>query len=622
MTFYNPKVTDIDPALLDEAKAKVEKFTAHFADDPAILSAWGHHYFCPEDGGRLIYDQDQPTIHRCKCCGKAYDAEHLDRTWQTFYRNDAVVTALVAAVVYRAAGDESCLHAAEKLLSFYAGRYLEFPIHNKKDLTFPDYASMEWGCGRIMPQGLNEAIVAIRIAQAMKVLGNDASEELRRSVAAMFREAWQLLKPQATSIHNISCWLLSAIGVMGFYLQDDEMVRFAFDSEFGMRRQLREGVTKDGFWYEGSIHYNFFLLEGVSFLALFAHDSGYDFGQEELAVLSRMLEQAYAYAFDGGAFPTPNDGWPDINLKTYLHVYHAFARVFGENSVVGELVKNIEADVIPRMTLPMSEPFYLGQTALERLMFNPDFDYSRFTKIPRSSYNYPLSNFAMLRAGRLNVFLKYGLNGKSHAHPDIMNIEISYDGLRLSRDLSNAGYSSRLCQEWHRKTLAHNTVVMNGQDMTSVHPGQPLTFDAQHIAARAENVYDGVDYERELSVTPDMLHDAFRVSTAQDATFDYVLHLEKDVTLTLPEGAQPASLGYAEHGYQYAGDVRICPEAPSLTLHARRGDTQIDITIALDGGKRLYICRTPDNPIGASRHTLIVRAQGRAPGFAATMTFR
>ncbi len=78
------------------------------------------------------------------------------------------------------------------------------------------------------------------------------------------------MAPQAVAIHNISCWSLSAIGVMGLAMHDQEMIDYAFKSQFNMHEQLKKGVTKDGFWYEGSIHYNFFLLEGVSYLFLFS----------------------------------------------------------------------------------------------------------------------------------------------------------------------------------------------------------------------------------------------------------------------------------------------------------------------------------------------------------------
>lgn len=83
------------------------------------------------------------------------------------------------------------------------------------------------------------------------------------------------------------------------------MIDYAFKSQFNMHEQLKKGVTKDGFWYEGSIHYNFFLLEGVSYLFLFSKIYDYDFGQESTAILERMFVQAYQYAFDNLYLPIP-----------------------------------------------------------------------------------------------------------------------------------------------------------------------------------------------------------------------------------------------------------------------------------------------------------------------------
>lgn len=129
-------------------------------------------------------------------------------------------------------------------------------------------------------------------------------------------------------------------------MHDQEMIDYAFKSQFNMHEQLKKGVTKDGFWYEGSIHYNFFLLEGVSYLFLFSKIYDYDFGQESTAILERMFVQAYQYAFDNLYLPNPNDGWPDLNLKTFSYVYHTAARAFGEYSPVGNILKIIEQ--IPR----------------------------------------------------------------------------------------------------------------------------------------------------------------------------------------------------------------------------------------------------------------------------------
>ena len=198
---------------------------------------------------------------------------------------------------------------------------------------------------------------------------------------------------------------------------------------------------------------------------------------------------------------------------------------------MGNLLKIIENDPNPRTTLPLSEPYYCcGTVCLEQLLFNIDFDYSDYRPVAHVSNTFPTSNFAMLRNNNWNVFVKYGLNGKSHAHPDIMNIEVMYKDQRISRDLSNAGYQSRLCNEWHRKTLSHNTVCWNGQDITSVHPGKCLHFDADSFSGLALDVYEGIDYQRNLHITEDSLVDEFLVQ-GKPGVYDYVFHLEPQLQL-------------------------------------------------------------------------------------------
>ena len=77
-------------------KKDVDDFLPSFCDSPAKLSRWGHHYFCDDDGGRLIFDLNSPHSHRCEICGKVYSNDVQDGVWVTFYRNRAVVLALVS----------------------------------------------------------------------------------------------------------------------------------------------------------------------------------------------------------------------------------------------------------------------------------------------------------------------------------------------------------------------------------------------------------------------------------------------------------------------------------------------------------------------------------------------
>lgn len=380
-------------------------------------------------------------------------------------------------------------------------------------------------------------------------------------------------------------------------------------------------MTADGFWYEGSIHYNFFLLEGVSYLFLFSKIYGYDFGQESTAIFERMFEKAYEYAFDNLYLPNPNDGWPNLNLRTFSYVYHTAARAFGEKSKVGNLLKIIENDPNPRTTLPLSEPYYCcGTVCLEQLLFNIDFDYSDYRPVAHVSNTFPTSNFAMLRNNNWNVFVKYGLNGKSHAHPDIMNIEVMYKDQRISRDLSNAGYQSRLCNEWHRKTLSHNTVCWNGQDITSVHPGKCLHFDADSFSGLALDVYEGIDYQRNLHITEDSLVDEFLVQ-GKPGVYDYVFHLEPQLQLECEMPLEDASLGFSENGYQHVEETKkVLVLGDKAVLWAVFGELRMKIELQLENGQELFLLKTKDNPVNQTRRSILVRARGEKVRYSMQLT--
>ncbi len=602
--------------LIETMKQDVDAFMPEFHDSPDRISRWGHYYFCDEDGGRLIFDLNSPREHRCQVCGKVYKNEILDGVWVYFYRNRAVVMGLVSAVIYKATGEKKYLDYAVKVIDFYAEHYREFVLHNKENAVCESYDSMAWGCGRMMPQGLNESIVAIRFVQTLEIIRDAVAESwLEKIHKKLFREMFCLLAPQATSIHNISCWNLSAIGVMGLAFRDQEMIRFAFESEYNIREQLRRGVTEDFFWYEGSIHYNFFLLEGISYLFLFSKIYQYDFGQESSRIFENMFIQAYHYAFDNQYLPNPNDGWPNLNLRTFSYIYHTVARAFGEDSRVGNLIKLIEADPKERTSLPLSEPYYCrNRVCLEQLLFNLDFDYKTFRPEPRTSRNFPRSNFVILRNGTWNAFMKYGLNGKSHAHPDIMNIELMCGGRRVSRDLSNAGYRSRLCNEWHRKTLSHNTVCFNGEDMVSVHPGECLYYDGKKVTARAVNVYEGVDYCRTIEIGTNWFEDAFQVSGSREGIYDYTFHFEPDFVLECDWDAQEGELGFKRNGYEHILEIKkVKKRGEQALIYAQADGQRLKATVDLSGGKELYLLKTMDNPVTRIRTTLLVRGTGTEP---------
>lgn len=600
-------------AAIIKIKSEVDDFYSSFNDDPSIISEWGHYYFCNYDGGRLIYDRKNPKSHKCEICGKDYTDEVYDGVWTYFYRNEAILTAWKAAALYAYDKNPHYLDILMEIIGFYAKNYTKFVIHNKERDRFLNIDDMKWGCGRIMPQGLNESIITIRMIQALEIVKNDLPKSFLDEIYhSMFKEIFKLLKPQVNQIHNIRCWNNSAIAVMGFFFNDKEMIDFVFNGEYNIIRQIKEGVTKDGFWYEGSIHYNFFTLEGITPALLFSSIYNYDFDLDAKNIIRNMFISAYNYAFTNLYLPNPNDGWPSINLKTYSYIYSVAAKVFNSDKEIVNILKIILNNKYPRTTLPLSKPYYINnEIAFEQLLLNTDMDIHNYSIIPQKTLNFSMSSFGMIRNENMNVFVKYGLNGPSHAHPDIINIEVMYKDGMISRDISNAGYISLLCNEWHRRSLAHNTVIMNDLDITSRSPGKTLKYSKDHIICEALNVYDGVDEIREIKLLKNGFSDIVQIKSANDGVFDYVFHLENDINLAISNDFISSSLGFKENGYQYVKDVmKYNKKTDVLTLEAKRSNQNIAIDLDLKDHE-LYVAKTMDNPVNKERTTIIIRGNGK-----------
>lgn len=600
-------------AAIIKIKSEVDDFYSSFNDDPSIISEWGHYYFCNYDGGRLIYDRKNPKSHKCEICGKDYTDEVYDGVWTYFYRNEAILTAWKAAALYAYDKNPHYLDILMEIIGFYAKNYTKFVIHNKERDRFLNIDDMKWGCGRIMPQGLNESIITIRMIQALEIVKNDLPKSFLDEIYhSMFKEIFKLLKPQVNQIHNIRCWNNSAIAVMGFFFNDKEMIDFVFNGEYNIIRQIKEGVTKDGFWYEGSIHYNFFTLEGITPALLFSSIYNYDFDLDAKNIIRNMFISAYNYAFTNLYLPNPNDGWPSINLKTYSYIYSVAAKVFNSDKEIVNILKIILNNKYPRTTLPLSKPYYINnEIAFEQLLLNTDMDIHNYSIIPQKTLNFSMSSFGMIRNENMNVFVKYGLNGPSHAHPDIINIEVMYEDGMISRDISNAGYISLLCNEWHRRSLAHNTVIMNGLDITSRSPGKTLKYSKDHIICEALNVYDGVDEIREIKLLKNGFSDIVQIKSTNDGVFDYVFHLENDINLAISNDFISSNLGFKENGYQYVKDVmKYNKKTDVLTLEAKRSNQNIAIDLDLKDHE-LYVAKTMDNPVNKERTTIIIRGNGK-----------
>ena len=592
--------------MLNEMVNEIEMLNENFNDSPELLSGWGHDYFCNEDGGALIYDINTPHVHRCPICGKEYTGIKYDQCWRYTYRYNLMASLPKATLLYRVTKDRKYISYIERILNFYKENYLKFKLQAKGKVV-EDLTIDVGGASRIMPQGLNEAIMITKISFALELIKDEISQEWVEDLYNnFFKHVIDILDKQRVRIHNIALWIGAAIASVGALLNDKSIIDSVYNGEFGVKNQIKHGFTKDGFWYEGSIHYNYFALEGVVTFFMIAKLNNYEIDKETLDNILFILKAPYEYSFKNLRLPNPNDGWPDLGLKTYSYIYYMAYATYRDE--LKELLEIIEGNKDERTDVALSKTYYFeNRIPLEKLVFGPEIE-GKDIPDRRKSKLFSNSSFGMLRNNRVNVFMKYGHYTESHIHPDKMNLEVMIDEKYLTRDLSNPGYGSKMCNEWNRMTLSHNSVVIDGKNQNTVNAGKVEVFtDTQMKAVNEEAYSDNTKFIREINLLERGYEDNFTVETTNSKVKDWFFHLEEGIELKTSLTLEVADLGYNENGYQHLKEIkRVINSSERVELIWNFFGKELRSEINLEG-KELFIGKSYDNPGNRYRTTLVLR---------------
>ncbi|MBQ3141818.1 MAG: alginate lyase family protein, partial [Clostridia bacterium] len=503
----------------NDMKARCDYFVEKGYDDLDRVSGWGHNYVCEKCGEGLKFDLDRPVGQLCPACGHVNMKAPQNDAWTCSYRAGYIGSAESAAMLYKLTGQRHYVEHAQKVISFYADNYQKL----RNWVVHPMYL------GRLNGQHLTDDSSVIAIVVALSILREELGEDYVQEIGdkLLIPEAL-FLKPFAYYINNIPVWDLCAIAAVGVLYNRHDLVDYAFNSDFGLINQVKLGLTKENFWYEGSVHYHFYCVGPMNTLLQYIMAMDYkadyitDFGE----TLRDMYVMPAELSFANGMLPNPNDGWPFISLANNTAAYDTINACYDH-----PMIKWVCANMYDgRMTM-MDKNLNKVQTSggIQRLIFGIDpVDYDKYQRPQKGSQVWEDTNFSMLRRGDLEVFLKHGLIISSHSHFDIMNIEVASFGEITSYDLSTNGYGSFLFN-WQQGTLSHFTVMTDIRNIPKKSRGELLEFDADnaHIKARAKDCYPNVDYTRDLTVTEDnRLLDTF---TCEDATgkehiYDYTCY--------------------------------------------------------------------------------------------------
>lgn len=599
--------------ILDTVRTDTDWWVRHYADDAAYIAGWGHNYFCLHCSSALVFDPAKPEEHRCSRCGIERRDADTDEAWRYSYRTRASVQVFHAAVLFNLTGETEYMQFIRRVLTFYADHLDAFRVRVP--------AGFE---GRFSGTNLTDAVSICWLLNGMELVKKQfAAEELSRYKADFFLPMAEFLHRKPGGTPNISCWMKSALGMIGLFFDERDWCRLAADGEEGITRWLNEGLLPSGFWYESSFHYHFYCAEGLTYYAAFCGLYGYDQAGFTDAI-RRMYRYPVPYAFPNGLFPSPNDGWPMLGFANYAHQYEWIRNVFDEPLYRYALAQCYEDP---------DEAGHPGDRSttgggLPRLLFGTDWrgeleraerEHPGAVRPVRESRHDDHIHYALLQNEQASVFLKYGFVIREHSHADIMNFELFLgDGL-VSRDISNSGYGSDLFREWQRKSIAHNTVMLDRHNQPNRPHGRLLEFRAADNLCRvaADDVYPGWTFTRSLQLLPDRLQDEFVVAPAIQAdtgaaahthTFDWFFHASGEIDTRLP--MQPAEPPGEADGYSYMQQVACCETDDdweiSWVLPGKR------VTLAMEGhpGTVVYVFQGPEHRADLLRWGVMVRRTG------------
>jgi hypothetical protein len=496
---------------------------------PIEIPARGGHFhlfFCV-DGDRLEVPKDQrfvPGPYRCPKCGKQYNGEKFEgalrRVVHGWLAQAALDLALVSAIEHK---PEYAAKATE-ILSAYATAY---PGPHTDSLT-----------GGMNYQSLDEAMWAIPLAQAYDLIHADLSPEQRTKIEAFLRAVAQGL--QRCGINgNWGSWHLSAVGVIGYAVEDDRLIDWATER---FKQQIRDQLGDDGLWPESVHTYHYFPLLAFMAFADAAWHAGTDLYHWEGKLgksLLLMFTAPLQYAYPDLRLAAINDGWFQsfVPADCYELAYHRtqdprFAWVLANGYRRGAMpAGRVNTDTRDSL-----------RSGLYAFLFGADIP-TKITAPSAASVNFPVLGICMLRStnGAMLSF-DYG-PFLGHGQRDKMGITLFANRKLRLADYGTPGYGASILP-WYQSTFAHNTVVVDGKSQNPTKENNVKLWlggaNLEAAASETKEAYRGVTHTRMVVRIGDYFVVADQLKSNEEHTFDLYLHSEGKLSLEGRNGgAQP-----------------------------------------------------------------------------------
>lgn len=491
--------------VLDSLRLVVEERLRHPLEVPMLEGGHLHQYCCPVHNVTFTFNWDKPTSHYCPVCKKEWnDKNAYNWAWVNWVHAHNLDYLNACMYLYLATDERKYAEYIRDMLLDYARKYPTYMVHNS------NREPSEAHSGKMFAQSLDEAVWATDAARAYDVAKPVITLEEQRFIEKGYlRECANLLLRRKDG-GNWQAWHNSGLAALGVALHDDAILDVVLnDEKYGYKALMKKHVYPDGWWNEGSPTYHFYPLRAILLTAEAFQCRKVDLFDDHLR---KMFVSPILGTYRDLTFPAHNDGWYGESLLAQVKLYELAYHYYKDS-----LLLNTLADCYTRTERVNPEA-----------LINPIEIKSLFSTVTLKSCTFDNLGVTLLKSGTNTVVLKHGSHGGGHGHPDKLSISIHNGKREILSDLGTCAYGVPDYTKWYRKTLGHNTVVVDGKDQlasdASLVQFKPSSKGGT-VVAEANDVYAGVMMKRKVSLKDNLVEDVFTCASDSEHVYDYVLLL-------------------------------------------------------------------------------------------------
>lgn len=502
-----------------------------------------------------------------------------------------------AGQLYTETGDEKYADYCKKMFLAYAQIYPGLPKHP----TDRSYAT-----GKIFWQSLNDANWMVYGSQAYAAIYDYLSTADRQRIEDNFLRPYadyiSIDSPQFFNrVHNHSTWGNAAVGMVGLAIKDQELVdralyglqldevdRLAKDNDggfiyeggkakAGFFAQIDFSFSPDGYYGEGPYYQRYAMLPFMIF-AQALEDEKPEIGifAYRDSILVKAVEALLNQTTTSDEFFPINDAQKGMSIHpnsvvTAVDIAYAASK---KPIFLSAAKKQATVLLTPEGRITARDLASLGSNTFVKKSINL-----------RDGADGTEGGLAIMRAGaadrQTTLVFKYTAQGMGHGHYDKLTY-LLYDGdTEVMQDYGAARWvnidqkaGGRYLPEnnsWAKQTIAHNTIVMDGQshfggvyERANTHHSDLIYFNTenkniQSVAGIETHAYEGAEIRRYLFLWSDpyftkpVVIDFMDISTEGSHRYDLPYQfagqiMSDNVALTID--SPPLIMGDG-HGYQH-----------------------------------------------------------------------